>query len=60
MSRVTYDPAAQIVPLERLSGTLRDYQIEAVEVCAQKRQGIVVLACGGGKTRVGSALVIYL
>lgn len=60
VSRVTYDPAAQVVPLERLAGTLRDYQVEAVEACAQKRQGVVTIACGGGKTRVGSALVIHL
>lgn len=44
--RVTFDPGAQEVPLSGLVGTLRDYQIEAVQSAKQQRQGVVVLPCG--------------
>lgn len=58
--RVTWDRDAPRVPLDSLPITLRDYQTEAVQVCAEKLQGVVVLSCGSGKTFVGSTLVIHL
>jgi len=58
--RVTWDPAARRVPLTDLHVELRDYQIEAVDQCVSKRQGVVVLPCGAGKSTVGSALILSL
>lgn len=60
-ARVTYDVADGLVtPLDQLAVRGRDYQVEAVEACASKRQGIVALPCGGGKTMVGALLVAHL
>lgn len=44
--RVTWDRDAPRVPLDQLKVTLRDYQAEGVQVCADKLQGVVVLPCG--------------
>lgn len=44
--RVVWDSTAQRVPLPELRVQLRDYQEEAVDLCVERRQGVVVLPCG--------------
>lgn len=58
--RVTWDRDAARIPLAELGAPLRDYQAESVQACAENLQGVVVLPCGGGKTYVGSTLVLHL
>lgn len=47
----------RVLPTRRLDGLrdvpLRDYQARAVQRLARITQGVVVIPCGGGKTRVG-------
>lgn len=58
--RVTWDPTAPRIPLASLGVTLRDYQVEAVDLCVSRRQGVVVLPCGAGKTVTGAAFLLSL
>jgi hypothetical protein len=54
----------RVLPKERLpelpSPPLRDYQHAAVERLVKVTQGLVVLPCGGGKTRVGIGAIAHL
>lgn len=38
------------------SVTLRDYQVEGINAFQRAKQGMIVLACGGGKTMLGAAI----
>lgn len=55
---VINDPAAKIRPIGEFG--LRPYQVEAVEAAVRRVQGHIVVPCGGGKTRIGAAIMAHL
>lgn len=55
---VAYDTPT--VPLEDLGVQLRPYQQQALATVVARRQGVVVLPCGAGKTTIGAALAVHL
>jgi len=54
-----FSVSSKTTPLHHLNVQLRDYQIKAIEACMEKRQGILQMPCGAGKTTTGAAALLH-
>lgn len=59
-SRASSPPWRSIDQWDASAIDLRYYQEEALAALVRRTQGIVVIACGGGKTRLGVATIAHL